>query len=101
MSLKIIYDKENPLLNRRRIAFEASHEKSATPKKEELKKEISKFVKIGENLISIRHVYSKFGMNKSKVITHIYDNEETFKKLESKKLKVKKDGKEEKKEQKA
>ena len=95
MNLKIIYDKENKLLLRRRVAFEVAHEKSSTPKKEDLKKEIAKFLKTEENLIVMKHVYSKFGMGKSKIITQVYEDEKLLKILETKKLKVKKDGKEE------
>ena len=95
MNLKIIYDKENKLLPRRRVAFEVAHEKAYTPKKEDLKKEIAKFLKTEENLIVMKHVYSKFGVDKSKVIIHVYEDEKLLKKLDSKKEKVKKDGKEE------
>ncbi len=94
MSLKIIYNKENKLLSRRRVAFEVVHEKASTPKKEDLKKEIAKYLKVDENLIVMKHVYSKFGMNKSKIITQVYEDEKLLKTLETKKLKVKKDGKE-------
>ena len=95
MNLKIIYDKENKLLLRRRVAFEVAHEKASTPKKEDLKKEIAKFLKIEENLIVMKHVYSKFGADKSKIITHVYEDEKLLKTLDSKKEKVRKDGKEE------
>lgn len=91
----MIYDKENKLLSRRRVAFEVAHEKTSTPKKEDLKKEIAKHLKTDENLIVIKHVYSKFGMNKSKIIANVYEDEKLLKTLESKKEKVKKDGKEE------
>lgn len=77
------------------------HAEKATPKKEDVKKEIAKDLKIDEGLISVRHVYPHFGVEKAKVIANVYKNKEDFEKFE-KINKRKKDGKKEKtKEQKA
>ncbi len=35
--------------------------------------------------MSIRHIYSKFGVQKSKVIAHLYEDENLLKTLEPKK----------------
>ena len=71
-----------PLLTRKRIKFEIEHQNNSTPSKNSIKEEIAKKYNVKQELISIRHIYSKFGSNKSKVIAHIYKDEKTLKFLE-------------------
>ncbi len=80
--MKILYEKENPLLNRKRVALEIDHPNSSTPSRTKLKSDIAKHLKTDEKLILIRHVYSKFGENKSKVIVHVYNDEKELNRLE-------------------
>ncbi len=82
MDLKKIKEHEYPLLQRTRITYEVEHEKEATPAKAKLKEEIAKSLKVEPNLIAIRHIYSKFGAQKSKIIVHVYEDEKTLKFLE-------------------
>ncbi|MDD5331933.1 MAG: hypothetical protein PHE43_03910 [Candidatus Nanoarchaeia archaeon] len=97
MKLSLIKETEMPLLLRKRQTYELEFEK-ATPKKEDIKKEISKVAKAPEELISIRHIYQKYGIQKAKVIAHVYNTQEDLNKIE-KINKKKKDGKKESKKQ--
>ncbi len=96
MQLKIISEKESPLLGRKELELEASFEK-ATPSEAETKKEIASAIKIKEDLISIKKIHQLFGTKKAKIVVHIYNNVEQLKKLEDKKEKKKQDVKDEKK----
>lgn len=90
MNFKKLHEKENILLQRNTIIFEVSHENSPTPKKHEVKKEIAKNLKVDENLITIKNILTKFGLGKSEIISNIYKNENTLKRIEkSKKFKGK------------
>ena len=54
----------------------------ATPSRIKIRKEVATKLKAKENLVVIKHVYTKFGSQKAKIITHIYNNEDEMKKLE-------------------
>lgn len=99
--LKKIEEKNMPMLNRKRISFEVEFS-GTTPKKEDLMKSISSMIKTPEELIALRHVYQKYGINKAKIITNVYEKKEDLKQFEprkkipgEKKAEVKQDGKEE------
>nr|MBI4157028.1 hypothetical protein [Candidatus Woesearchaeota archaeon] len=101
MMLKKIEEKNMPMLNRKRISFEVEFS-GTTPKKEDLMKSISSMIKTPEELIALRHVYQKYGINKAKIITNVYEKKEDLKQFEprkkipgEKKAEVKQDGKEE------
>lgn len=91
MKINPLKEVESKLLNRKRVVYEV-FSADKTPSKEELKKNIAAGLKIDPKLISIRHLYQRFGQKKSKAIVHIYKKEEDLKNIE--KVKLKKDGKE-------
>ena len=88
--MKLVKEIESILLNRKRIVVELDHDKKPTPKNEEVKKQISSFLKIPEELIAIRHIYTSYGSPNSKVIVHAYKTKEELEKIEFKKKKPKK-----------
>ena len=88
-----------PLLHRKRITFLIDHINQPTPKEADVKKQIAEHEKVSEDLVAIRHIYTNFGQNSSKVIAGIYKTKEDFDKIEIIKKKPKKDGKKESKKQ--
>ena len=80
--MKILSEKELPLLTRKRVKFEILHPESSTPSKANLKDAVAKKYNVAPELVSIRHVYGKFGTESSKIIAHIYKDEKTLKFLE-------------------
>lgn len=76
-------EQEMQLLDRTRITYEAENEGNSTPSKEKLKEEIAKLNKVDVSLVSIRHVYTKFGVPKFKVIAHIYKDTKLLSLLET------------------
>ncbi|MBS3108784.1 hypothetical protein J4409_02835 [Candidatus Woesearchaeota archaeon] len=93
MEFKIISRKDFPLLNRERINLEASFPNQATPKKEEIKNALSAFLKNDGSMLAVKHVYTRFGENKAKVIANAYNDADAFNRFEKKKI-AKQDGKE-------
>lgn len=89
--MKILYKKDMPLLSRTRVAIEIEHPEKSTPSKAEMIKEIASLLKSPEDAIIIRHVYTKYGKTKTKVIVNVYKNAEDLKRIEGIKEKVKKE----------
>ncbi|MBN2458194.1 hypothetical protein JXB31_03635 [Candidatus Woesearchaeota archaeon] len=97
MEIEILKEKETPLLSRRRITAMATYE-GATPSRIKFLQAVSKELKADTKLISIRHIYTRFGSTRAKLIIHQYMDRESFEKLESKNTAKKHEIKEEKKE---
>lgn len=97
MKLEIAKERDTPLLSRKRVTLNLEYE-GATPSRLDLKKAVAKKLGSKENLTIIRHVYTRFGKQKAKIIAHVYEKEEDMKVIEHAKLVVKHQEKEEKKE---
>ncbi len=100
MEIEIIKQKETPLLFRKRITAMVTFT-GKTPSRTQLLKELAKKLKIKENLLIIRHIYTRYGEEKAKLIAHAYEKEDIIAKLEGDKLinKHKEKPKEDKKEE--
>lgn len=83
--MKILNEKEMPLLARKRISFEIDHIEAATPSRTAIQAKIADHFKVNSEVVAIRHIYPKFGQNTSKVIAHIYKELEMLKLLETRK----------------
>lgn len=101
MEIEIQKQRETPLLARKRVTAIAHYE-GTTPSRIQIRKEIASKVKSDEDLVIIRHIYTKFGSRDAKIIAHVYNDKAMVEKLEGKKLIDKHSGKKaEKKEEKA
>jgi len=97
MKLEIAKERDTPLLSRKRVTLNLEYE-GATPSRLDLKKAVAKKLGSKENLTIIRHVYTRFGKQKAKIIAHVYEKEEDMKAIEFSKVVSKHQEKEEKKE---
>lgn len=88
MNIEIKKERDTPLLSRKRVTLMAEYE-AATPSRASLRAEIAKKLNSPENLVILRHIYTRFGSRKAKIIAHVYRNEEELKKLEDDSLLVK------------
>jgi len=94
MELKIISKKEEPLLSRVNVESEIIFEKS-TPSKGEIKNELAKVLGKDQKLLAIKGIYMVYGLKKAKILSYVYENEESLNLVEiKKKNKTKKEGKE-------
>jgi len=93
MKIDVVEKNENPLLKRTDLILTVDHTGQATPKKDELIKEISeKFSSVPEN-VEIIYIYTESGLAKSKVKAKIWKEKPPEKKVKKKeeKLKVEKE----------
>ncbi len=97
MKVTVLKERDTPLLARKRVTLEAEYG-SATPSRLDLKKEVAKKLSADDKLVILKHIYTRFGKQKAKIIAHIYSDEKEMKRLENDVL-VKKHFKEEKKEE--
>ena len=81
MNIKLIKEKDNPLLSRKRVTFEGDVENS-TPSRLKLKEHVAKSLKTDGEKVIIRHIYTRFGSKKIKVIAHVYNSVEDLKNTE-------------------
>jgi len=83
MNIEVIQDRKNPLLNRRELDILVIYE-SGTPKRDEVREELSKKYGVEKERIIIEKMESLFGANKAKAHIHIYDSIEHAKMYERK-----------------
>ena len=81
MKLEIKKQVETPLLSRSRVTLLAEYQ-GATPPRADIRKDVAKKVGVGEDLTIIKHIYTRFGKQKSKIIAHVYKNKEDLAKFE-------------------
>jgi small subunit ribosomal protein S24e len=96
MELEILKEKETPLLSRKRITLEATYE-GKTPSRIDLRKSVAGKIKSPEDLVIVRHIYTKFGQQKAKIIAHVYSDPKTLLQLEGEHMVGKQTGKKAKK----
>lgn len=96
METEILKQHNFPLLKRKRISAMIEFE-VATPSKQQVIDSLSSKLKTDKDLISVRHIYQKFGSRKAKVIAHIYEDKDSLNKIEKINKKKKVEKKEEKK----
>jgi ribosomal protein S24E len=82
MKIQLLDEKKSPLLGRSRYKFQIEYLGESTPSNTDVKKEVARILKVKDELIAIRHIYQRFGVNKSKVIVHVYEKESDLRKLE-------------------
>ncbi len=78
MSLKIevLSDQEDKLLERRQISFKVIHQKAATPKRIEIRKQLADTLKVDPEAIHLRPLKQKSGRNEADGIALIYKTPE-------------------------
>ena len=94
MKVKIIEEKENPLLNRKEIKIEVS-EFDKTPSREEIRKQAAAKLGADEKKFLLDNLKQEYGKTKATAFVKIYKTEDDLKKHEPK-YKIKRNGIEEK-----
>lgn len=88
MKLEVIKERETPLLSRTRVTLGLEYE-GATPSRLQLRKEVAAKLKSDENLVILKHIYTRFGQHRAKIIAHIYKNLDDLKRIEDEYMAVK------------
>ncbi|RLI03159.1 30S ribosomal protein S24e [Candidatus Bathyarchaeota archaeon] len=79
VEVKIVNDYKNILIGRREINFEILHEKSSTPKREEVKEKIAAKFGVKPEQVYILSMKTKTNSWITVGVAHIYDSEERAK----------------------
>lgn len=96
MDIEIIKEKETPLLNRKRVTLNYVSQDKKTLSRKDAVKEVSKKLGCKEDQVAIRHIYTQFGSQSSKIIAHVYKDAKTMEKYEEEGILVKQGLKEKK-----
>lgn len=81
MDIKIIEEKNNPLLSRREVVFKVDHE-SATPSRKSIVDRIAATMNSKEGLVIIDNLKTEFGKRETIGYAKIYETEERAKQVE-------------------
>jgi len=83
MEVKIISQKENPLLKRKEIQFHVEHDKTgSTPPRPEIRKAVATALKANVDLVFIKKFETKTGMHTAIGVANLYDAAEQAKLIE-------------------
>jgi small subunit ribosomal protein S24e len=83
MDIKVISDKQNPLLKRREVQFQVEHTQTgSTPPRLEVRKALASALKANMDLIIIKKFETKTGTNAAIGIANVYDSAEQLKLIE-------------------
>jgi small subunit ribosomal protein S24e len=80
MDIKDVHS-EKLVLPRKEAKIKLSFTEAA-PSRKQLKKMVAEKLKAKEDMVIIRHVYTKYGTKDAEIIVFVYDNEEALKSLE-------------------
>ena len=78
----VVSDKYNPLIKRRELLILVYHIGKGTPSRLELRSAIAKVYNVSEDKVYIRSILSEFGIGRTRVQVHIYDDPERAKQFE-------------------
>jgi small subunit ribosomal protein S24e len=83
MDIKVISDKQNPLLKRREVQFQVEHTQTgSTPPRLEVRKALASALKANMDLVIIKKFETKTGTNAAVGIANVYDSAEQLKLIE-------------------
>jgi len=74
--MKIIKQEKSNLLPRIDIVANMEHINKKTPSNDEVRKELSKLMKVDEELILVKHIYDGYGSGISKIEAYAYNSKE-------------------------
>lgn len=84
ISMKLLEERENPILKKKDVMLELDHKGLPTPKKTEVESKIAEHFKTDVDKVEVVFIFSEFGQTKSKVKARVW-KEKVVKKEEKKK----------------
>ncbi len=83
MDIKILTEKQNPLLKRKEVNFQVKHEQTgSTPSRLEIKKAVATALKVDEKMVFVKKCSTKTGTQTAEGIANVYDTIEQAKFIE-------------------
>ena len=74
MEVKIIAEKENPLLKRKEVRFHVEHVADATPPRLEIRKAVANSLKANVDLVFVKKFETRSGMHTAVGVANLYDS---------------------------
>lgn len=84
MELEITEKNSNPLLDRQEVQIVIKHDSDATPKRNQVIKNLSEQLETKKDLIIIDYLKNKYGKTETQGYAKIYANKDTMKLVETK-----------------
>jgi small subunit ribosomal protein S24e len=85
MEVKIVSEKENPLLKRRKVYFQVEHSQTgSTPPRLEVRKVVATVLKKDADLVFIKKLETKTGTHIAFGVANVYDSVEQARLIEPK-----------------
>lgn len=83
MEVKIIAEKQNPMLKRREVDFRIEHgQTGGTPRRLEVRKALAAALKLDENVVFVKKFETKTGTSTANGVAHVYDTVDQAKLIE-------------------
>lgn len=83
MEVKILSEKQNPMLKRKEVNFQIEHEQSGTtPSRKEVRRAVAVTLKTDENTVFVKRFVTRTGTRTAVGVAHIYDTLEQAKIVE-------------------
>jgi small subunit ribosomal protein S24e len=83
MEVKVISEKQNPMLKRREVSFQVEHkETGSTPSRPEIRKAVAVALKTDENTVFVKRFETKTGTSTAFGVANVYDSMEEAKLVE-------------------
>lgn len=83
MELEIDGKRENHLLSRIEVTFKTTHNAEPTPKRDQVREEIAKQLKVTKDRVVVDYMESTFGLGATEGYAKVYKTKEDALKLES------------------
>jgi small subunit ribosomal protein S24e len=82
MEIKIISEKDNPLLKRKEVRFQVKHDAVATPPRLEIRKAVADALKTNVDLVFVKKFETRSGMHIAAGVANLYDSVDNAKLVE-------------------
>lgn len=84
MKINITSEKENPLLKRREVNFEAIHKQAgSTPTRQEVRKALAGVLNVAPEMVFLKKLETKTGTQLADGLANIYESENQARRIES------------------
>ncbi len=83
MEIEIEGKRENLLLNRVEVDFKVAHSAESTPKRDQIREELAKQLKVTKDRVVVDHMQSSFGKGETAGYAKVYKSKEDALKVES------------------
>jgi small subunit ribosomal protein S24e len=73
MEIRFLEERANPLLSRKEYLVEISHPQGPSPKREDVRKELSEMLKVPRDRLVVEWMRARYGASRSRGLVHAYE----------------------------